>query len=121
MSNRLAKNTCTLIGTIAIATCLHALPSYARKIVKPNPFPTSGKLIDLTNGDLMCYVDLIDTTGKKYTLGADFEICNRTRYLNQRVRLTYRKTKVSKCQGNDACGKSIVKNLIVKMELIRNR
>jgi hypothetical protein len=119
MLNRLATSPYTLIWTLAIATCLHALPSYARKILKTNPFPTSGKLIELTNGDLMCYVDIIDFRGKKYTLGADFEICNRTRYLNQRVRLTYRKTKVSKCQGNDACGKSIVKNLIVKMDLIR--
>jgi hypothetical protein len=119
MSNRLATNTCTLIGTIAIASYLYVLPSDARPIVRTNPFPTSGKLIELTNGDLMCYVDIIDSRGKKYSLGAVFEICNRTRLLNQRVRLTYRKTKVNNCQGIDACGKSAIKNLIVKMELIR--
>jgi hypothetical protein len=101
-----------------LISCLAALPSDAKKIAKPNLFPATGKVLKLTNGDLMCYVDLLDTRGKKHTLGADFEICNRNQFVNQMVRLTYRVVQVNHCQGNDRCGKTISKNLIVKMRLI---
>jgi hypothetical protein len=102
-------------------SCLAALPSDARKLAKPNLFPTTGKVLKLTNGDLMCSVDLLDTRGKKHTLGADFEICDRPQFLNQMVSLTYRIVQVNHCEGNDRCGKTISKNLIVKMKLIRRR
>jgi hypothetical protein len=109
------------IWSIAIVSCL-ALPSDARKLsAKVNLFPPTGKVLQLTNGDLMCYVDLLDARGKKHTLGADFEICNQTQFVNQLVRLTYRIVPVNHCQGNDRCGKTIAKNLIVKMKLIRRR
>jgi hypothetical protein len=110
-----------LIWGIAIGSCLAALPSDARKLAKTNLLPATGKVLKLTNGDLMCYVDLLDARGKKHILGADFEICNQTQLVNQFVRLTYRIVQVNHCQGNDRCGKTIAKNLIVKMKLIRRR
>lgn len=69
----------------------------------------------------MCYVDLLDARGKKHTLGADFPICERTQLVNQLVSLTYRIVQVNHCQGNDRCGKTIAKNLIVKMRLLRRK
>jgi hypothetical protein len=109
------------IWSLMLVSCLTALPSDARKIAKTNLFPTTGKVLKLTNGDLMCYVDLLDARGKKHTLGADFEICNRTQFVNQMVSLTYRIVPVNHCQGNEQCGKTIAKNLIVKMRLLRRR
>ncbi len=103
-----------------IATSLGSpLASDARKPVKTEVFPTSAKILKLTNGDLMCYVDLIDARGKKYNLGANFEICQQSQFLNKRVQLTYKRGKVNDCQSAEPCGKTRVENLIVKMKLIR--
>jgi hypothetical protein len=66
----------------------------------------------------MCYVDLIDRRGKKYNLGANFEICNQTKFLDRQVRITYQRNKVNDCQSNEPCGKTRVENLIVKLKLI---
>jgi hypothetical protein len=109
----------TSAGIIVAASFCGTLPSDARKPVKAEVFPTSAKVLTLTNGDLMCYVDLIDARGKKYNLGADFEICQQSQFLNKRVQLTYKRSKVSDCQSAEPCGKSRVENLIVKMKLIR--
>jgi hypothetical protein len=102
-----------------LAANLVAAPSQARKPVKIETFPTSAKLLKLTNGDLMCYVDLIDARGKTYSLGADFEICQQSKFLNKRVQLTYKRSNVNDCQSAEPCGKTRVENLIVKMKLIR--
>jgi hypothetical protein len=99
---------------------LYSLPIAAKNLNKNQAFPTSGKVLKLTNGDLMCYVDLVDAGGKKYNLGADFSICDRSEFLNQQVRLTYKKIKVSDCQSAEPCGKSKLKNAIVKMRLVRS-
>jgi hypothetical protein len=109
------------ISCLAIISCLTTLPSEARKLAKPNLFPATGKVLKLTNGDLMCYVDLLDSRGRKHTLGADFTICDRTQFVNQMVSLTYRIVQVNHCEGNDRCGKTIAKNLIIRMKLIRRR
>jgi hypothetical protein len=68
----------------------------------------------------MCYVDLVDAGGKKYNLGADFSICEQSQFLNKQVRLTYKKIKVGDCQSAEPCGKSKLKNAIVKMRLVRS-
>jgi hypothetical protein len=109
----------TSVATIvAVSVCI-ALPSDAGKPVKAEVFPTSGKVLTLTNGDLMCYVDVVDARGKKYNLGADFEICQQSQFLNKRVQLTYKRGSVNDCQSAEPCGKSRIENLIVKMKLIR--
>ena len=82
--------------------------------------PLLGKVVKLTQGDLMCYVDLIDTRGKRHHIGADFAICERNEFLTKRVRLTYRRIRVNDCGSNEPCGKTRLKNAIVKMTLISN-
>ena len=105
--------------SVCAATFLSALPSLAGKPVQiPGNTPSRGKLVKLTPGDLMCYVDLIDSRGKKHHIGADFPICGRTRLLNRQVRLTYKPIQVNNCQSSEPCGKSIVKTALVKMRLI---
>ncbi len=66
----------------------------------------------------MCYVDLIDARGKQHDIGADLGICNRTEFLNKRVRLTYKRIRVNDCNSNEPCGKTRTKNAIVKMTSI---
>jgi hypothetical protein len=119
MSHPLAKLACA--GLIVGASLSHGLPSYAgQKSGQVTAFPTTGKLLKLVNGDIMCYVDLVDARGKKYnSLGAGFEICNQTKLLNKRVKLTYKRGNVSDCQSSEPCGKSRVENLISTMKLKR--
>jgi hypothetical protein len=118
IANRLlATATCT--GLLCLASIIHSLPSDAKKPVKSNSYPTSGKVLTLINGDLMCYVDVVDARGKKYNLGAYFEICQQSQFLNKRVQLTYKLGNVNDCQSAEPCGKTRVENLIVKMKLIR--
>jgi hypothetical protein len=121
MTNNRFLATMTLTGLLSLASLAHSLPSDAKKPVKSNSFPTSGKVLQLTNGDLMCYVDVVDSRGKKYNLGADFEICQQTQFLNKQVQLTYKKGNVNDCQSAEPCGKTRVENLIVKMKLIRKK
>ena len=64
----------------------------------------------------MCYVDLVDARGKKYNLGADFDICNQTKLVNKQVKVTYQKGNINDCKSADPCGKTRVENLIVKMQ-----
>ncbi len=80
--------------------------------------PTTGKVVKLTSGDLMCYVDLIDARGRKHNIGADFAICERTELVNRQVRLTYRRIRVNDCSSNEPCGKNRWKKAIVNMTAI---
>jgi hypothetical protein len=113
----LARFVCA--GLIVGASLSHNIPSdAAQKSDKSVVIPTSGKLLKLVNGDLMCYVDLVDARGKKYhSLGANFEICNQTKLLNKRVKLTYKWVRVSDCQGIEPCGKSRLAYLISTMRV----
>lgn len=108
-----SRSVSTTIATISMIV-VNLLPSYAK------PTPTSGKVLRLTTGDLMCYVDL-STRGKKYVIGASFEICEQTQFLNKQVKLTYKSIKVNDCQSAEPCGKTKQENAIVKMKLLRNK
>jgi hypothetical protein len=117
-------NATTILG-IALLELFLAIPSSAIKPDRPNPaalsrqnMPTTGKVVKLTQGDLMCYVDLIDANGKQHNIGADFAICDRPEFLNKPVRLIYKRIRVNDCQSNQACGKTRLKNAIVKMTLV---
>jgi hypothetical protein len=83
--------------------------------------PTIGTVKRMTNGDIMCYVRLVDNKGNVYkNIGASFEICAKEKtFLNKKVRLSYGKVSVSNCQSAEPCGKSRLETLITKMELIR--
>jgi hypothetical protein len=94
------------------------LPLSARAASKPktSSFTTICKILNFTNGDLMCYVE-VQARGNNYNIGANFEICSQTQFLNKQVQLTYKRVKVSDCPSNEPCGKTRLENLIVKMKL----
>ncbi len=110
---------------LVIFTLCQAAPSFAAKpahsvvAIGQGNMPLTGKVVKLTQGDLMCYVDLIDVRGKKHNIGADFAICERTEFLNKQVNLTYKRIRVNDCNSNEPCGKTRLKNAIVKMKLVK--
>jgi hypothetical protein len=105
----------TFVSAIFANTIFIAPHSIASQTIKSKSYPTDGKVVNLTNGDLMCYVELIDTRGKQHMLGADFDICQQTKLLNKQVKLTYKRGKVNDCQSAEPCGKSRIENLIFRM------
>jgi hypothetical protein len=72
MINRHSLTTITWTVILSIASCLNSFPSAARQMPKLGASPKQGKVLQLTNGDLMCYVELVDARGKKYDIGAEF-------------------------------------------------
>ena len=72
----------------------------------------------MVNGDLMCYVTLVDENNIEHEVGATFEICeNPDRFLNQKVRLSYERVPVNDCESAEPCGKTRIESLITKMEI----
>ena len=110
----------TCAGVAAVISLTDLVVAEARKPKTLESFPNSGKVLKLTNGDLMCYAD-IENRGKKYHLGADFDVCSQIKLINKRVRLTYKRSKVNDCQSSEPCGKTRIENLIVKMKLTSER
>jgi hypothetical protein len=107
--------TATCCGLIVVTSLLPVVVRAAIK-PKPNSFTTIGKVLKFTNGDLMCYVE-VQAHGNNYNIGADFDICRQTQFLNKQVQLTYKRVKVNNCPSNEPCGKTRLENLIVKMKL----
>lgn len=80
--------------------------------------PSRGKVIQMTNGDLMCYVTLVDRNNVSHDLGATFEICEgEARFSNRQVIVKYETLPVNDCQSNEPCGKTRMVSLISEMEL----
>ncbi len=97
-----------------LSLSLTSLPSNASTL------PKSGTVLTMTNGDLMCYIELRDLQGKKRTLGATFELCEQPeKFLDRRVQLTYKRMKVNDCESAEPCGKTRWENLVVKLKLSR--
>lgn len=107
--------TVTCCGLI-ITSSLLPLSIRAASKQKATSFTTIGKILNFTNGDLMCYVE-VNALGNNYSIGANFDICSQTQFLNKQVQLTYKRTKVNDCPSNEPCGKTRLENLIVKMKL----
>jgi hypothetical protein len=116
MTNNHPISILTCAGFIVATSLIHPFSTEASPTTKTTSFPSSGKVLSLTGGDLMCYVD-IDVRGKKYHLGADFSICTQTKFLNKQVQLTYKGIKVNDCQSSEPCGKTRIENSIVKIKL----
>lgn len=77
-----------------------------------------GTVKEIVNGDLKCYVTLVDQQGTKHNLGATFEACEKPEaLLNKKVSLDYRIESVSDCESAEPCGKSKKESLISKMEI----
>lgn len=83
--------------------------------------PAVATVKGMVNGDLMCYVSLVDENNIKHEVGATFEICeNPNRFLNQKVRLSYENVSVNDCESAEPCGKNRIESLIINMELQKN-
>ncbi|MEH1917551.1 hypothetical protein [Nostoc sp.] len=83
-----------------------------------NDNPISGTIKDMQNGDLKCYVTVVDENGKVYEgVGAVFEVCEPEKYVNKKVKMSYSLENVSDCQSSEPCGKTIKEWLISKIEI----
>lgn len=108
---------CNKSETVNLVTKMEVIGT---KAVTSANLPKIGTVKKITNGDLLCYVSLVDDKGKQHELGADFGICGQEKaYLNKKVRLTYGLANVSDCQSAEPCGKTRQQQVIEKMELVR--
>lgn len=97
-----------------LTTALVALPVTAAKL------PRSGKVLKMTNGDIACYIDLRDVSGKEHVLSADFSLCEKpSRFLNRRVKITYARAKVNDCESIEPCGKTRWETLVIRLKLLK--
>ncbi|MDZ8026919.1 MAG: hypothetical protein RMX97_19810 [Nostoc sp. DedQUE11] len=91
--------------------------SYEQTAIK-NDNPTSGTIKGMQNGDLKCYVTVVDRNGKLYeSVGATFDVCEPDKYTNKNVNLSYELENVNDCQSIEPCGKTIKEWLINKIEI----
>ncbi|MEH2330455.1 hypothetical protein [Nostoc sp.] len=80
--------------------------------------PISGTIKNMQNGDLKCYVTVVDENGKVYEgVGAVFEVCEPDKYVNKKAKMYYSLENVSDCQSSEPCGKTIKEWLISKIEI----
>ncbi|MFM6138892.1 MAG: hypothetical protein ACKPCP_32950, partial [Sphaerospermopsis kisseleviana] len=54
---------------------IKSAPQTVSKTTIKNKSPQVGTVKELVNGDLMCYVTLVDEQGKENQVGASFDIC----------------------------------------------
>lgn len=84
----------------------------------PNDNPILGTVKSMENGDLKCYVTVVDVKGKLYkSVGAAFDICEPDKYVNKKVKMYYELENVNDCQSSEPCGKTIKEWLITKIEI----
>jgi hypothetical protein len=83
-----------------------------------NNNPIFGTIKDMQNGDLKCYVSVIDESGKlSESIGAVFDVCEPNKYVNKKVKMYYALEEVNDCQSSEPCGKTIKEWLISKIEI----
>ncbi|BAZ88447.1 hypothetical protein [Dolichospermum compactum] len=81
--------------------------------------PKVGTVTKLVNGDLMCYVTLVDKKGIEHNVGATFEICaEEEKVLNKKINAVYEIQSLSDCQSAEPCGKTRKESIITKMEIV---
>ena len=81
--------------------------------------PKVGTIKTIEQGDLACYVTLIDEQGKQHNISADFDICpQKEQFINKKVKLSYDILNFNDCQSIEPCGKTKKESAIVKMEVI---
>ncbi|AFY36410.1 hypothetical protein [Calothrix sp. PCC 7507] len=87
-----------------------------------NKEPKIGTIKEMVNGDLKCYVTLVDETGKEHNLGAAFDVCEKPEtFVNKKVSLDYAIESVSDCQSAEPCGKTKKELLITKILILGNK
>ncbi len=81
--------------------------------------PKEGTIKKMVNGDLKCYVTLVDNIGKEHELGAIFEVCEQPEsFVNKKVSLSYKNVNVSDCESAEPCGKTKVESLISTIKVL---
>lgn len=85
----------------------------------PTSEPQVAKIKRMVNGDLMCYVTLVDDRDNKaQEMGATFDLCTKSnQFLNQTVKLDYAEENVNDCRSAEPCGKTRQAILIVQMQV----
>jgi hypothetical protein len=108
--------TVSLMATSSLSFLANPAVSQSQNTVAQPSVATVKKMVD---GDLMCYVTLVDQRGVKYdSVGATFEVCAKKKtYLNKKVNLVYRQVSVNDCRSAEPCGKTRRQSLIVQMKL----
>lgn len=83
--------------------------------------PSIAKVTGINQGDLACYVDLVDDNGRKYEgIYATFEICEQPEsFLNEKVKLSYREERFNDCESDQPCGKTKLITAITEMQLVQ--
>ncbi|AFY55352.1 hypothetical protein Riv7116_2855 [Rivularia sp. PCC 7116] len=91
----------------------------SRNLIAGKGQPKVGTIKRIEQGDLACYVTLIDEKGKEHNINADFDICaDKEKFINQKVKLSYKILNFNDCQSIEPCGKTKKESAIVKMEVI---
>ncbi len=86
---------------------------------KKNQQPQVATVKDIANGDLLCYVTLVNEEGKENQVGASFDICaEEQKFINQKVRATYTIESINDCSSAEPCGKTRKESIITKMEVL---
>lgn len=83
--------------------------------------PKVATIKSMIQGDIKCYVVLMDEEGIKQELAAISDICTQgEKLLSKKVNLTYETVKINDCQSNESCGKTKNESLIAKMDVLGN-
>ncbi len=89
------------------------------KLIPAKGQPKIATIKEIVQGDLACYVTLIDEQGKQQIINASFDICpQKEQFINKKVKLSYKILNFNDCQSNEPCGKTKKESAIVKMEVI---
>ncbi|MFM2061703.1 MAG: hypothetical protein RLZZ507_1373 [Cyanobacteriota bacterium] len=87
-----------------------------------NKSPQIGTVKELVNGDLLCYVTLVDDQGVENRVGASFEICAEERkFLDKKVRAIFTVESVNDCESAEPCGKTRQESIITKIEVLEDK
>ncbi len=88
------------LGTIPTGTAADIPSAEVASTAVPaseQPGPKFGILTDIQAGDYRCYASITGQDGKKYNLGATFEVCT-DQYLHDVVQFTYKRIPSLTCQ-----------------------
>lgn len=106
----------TLLFSVVACTAVKEPSPVQAEQMEAN-LPTVATITGLVNGDLACYVDLVDEQGGQYQgLYAAFEVCEQVALIGQKVKLTYQPASFNDCQSSEPCGKSKTELAIVQIE-----
>ncbi|WP_255427046.1 hypothetical protein [Sphaerospermopsis sp. LEGE 00249] len=101
---------------------IKSAPQTVSKTTIKNKSPQVGTVKELVNGDLMCYVTLVDEQGKENQVGASFDICaEEGKFLNKKVRAIFTVESVNDCESAEPCGKTRQESIITKMEVLEDK